>query len=1220
MSLTKRKVDQFQNDRSKGRVPDVLISQSDIEYIGAFMKPFEKTGKVSPSFLDATLDTEPLEFSGVHVLHATERRPIHRIMTMDIESWGFRAERLHLGYIYNPEDEQPYKRFRNWHTPVKKVRANGERAKTPKYKTEIDFSKMGFFDLVNYEVMKDYLHLKSTQKDPSDNTGSILSVIYAHNGEKFDFSGVSYHARSNEDPDPEYRYAEDICEVERNLNFVKTGNQPTLHPRRSTSILLPWAAHFYTGKKTKQLIHPNVMRRHPVTFTKTAKFKSGYKTRAWKRDPELVPYLKKMLFESGSAGTSGDIRMRVYWEDFGLEAPSTANGSKYKYAIVNWRLRRAGSKAYIEVSIGNAIIRLVDSLWHLSVPLKALGSKGDTPLQYTDPEAWLQEEIKSGRINRKALMQLDDPDEFLRDYWFSHVDPEADEYCRQDCKILYDALQSYREMYGNIVKHPETRKPIDPLSYLTSAQSGLAAMVILSNPNGRIELVKEGGKAPRPKFYTQYYHEVFEDRNGRKRVRPSFNILQDIDAIASARVFSRTIEVPFLRKINNPDPTGPTYLDILTPGGFYQFGKYNKMYKHVIFGGRTEIFKPRNRKGTRVVSIDANSMYPSMMFDKDLRYPDPRYLRPLKEDIVGRKAILEHLKRHGGMYRINCAKPMNSLVHERYPVFPVRMEGLDIDSRLSFPSWDKEHLDTYVTSEELRYFLEITDVEGDDIRVIGKDSLFTSLLRSDETPFHTFAGAFYSQRKKENQKAKRFRDLEKEARLSGDDVTAESMAASAERSEGRSTIAKLILNSGGYGVNIQVNDEHLLITEGDHEGNMKILARMHARSRTWLGWSELSFVQKPEDLEQIDIIHFCKRWAGDQYRSSSRRDLRRDNMEKIRRLAISMPSKLAPHALRAFGAAITSHARVALHKAITGIDQVQIPQGMTKTAIRSFEVLYCDTDSVHFEVPEDLTNEQVEALLRDIKVPSAKGMVPAIKIGDNLGEWKIESHKANPNLLTDRVREHLDNEGMAIEKLDAFYVAPKHYYLTTKPDSDGNRHLIKEVVKGVPANATMMRCAMVAFSIGTTKLGDPFGLSIEKQTYRDLLPGIRNETSGRRRSYEYSDKLSKPLVLREPFGLPDGASYIDASKKLNDHLRLQARSEGIYQALIEYESVLANMIPVHKLRKIVMNQYDMITQKLTEDVYHSGGGEAHTEYHRAFRALKNAGLLDTVDRNEEIVL
>jgi len=1145
VSVSFAKLFKLQKDSEKGTLPlSSKDAKKEIEYLSAFQEKYAKADSISPNGLGATLMTEPLEYSGVHVLHARQRKEIHNVLVMDIETWGFRSEMLHLGYLYNPaHPTQPYQKFRSWNAPEKhEYFSRGEKSGQLK-DCKVDYSQPGLVNLIEKHLLG----------MPSDPNHSFKDVIYAHNGEKFDFVGLAYHLTSNTEFDTEFIGDDDLKQ-------------------------------FATEEDSKPL--------------------AGVKPKMLSMHPDVKPFLKRMLFESGSAGKSGEITRKVPWAEMGISRPSSAKGSRSKHAKITWRLFKAGSKSVIEVTHSRNKVWLVDSLWHLNVPLRSLGAKGGTPLQYTDPEAWIEQEKKAGRIDENALddMSLDAADQFVTKYWYDHVDPEAEEYCKQDCKVLYDALMRYRAMYGEHVKDPKTKLPLDPLTYITSAQSGLAAMVILSNKTPDSVRYRPGGREEAK------YHVVHRAM-GREG---SWRVCQSKEELLQHYMICTPQKTTFIKSGD----------DAVIPGGFYQYGKTNAHYKHVVFGGRTEIFKPRNRKGTRVATIDANSMYPSMMFDLNLQYPDPRYLRALSQNLVGRTEILEHLQEHGGMYRVQMSPAENSLVADRFPVFPVRMEGLDVDARLTFPGW-KDRLDIYVTGEELKYFLQVTTVKNDDITVVGEDSLFSSLIRSDEAPFHVFAGAFYSERKKAKDRSSKARGLMEKAIEAGDLVAEERHRDELVWADADSLISKLIMNSGGYGVNIQVNDQKLTLTEGDHEGNTKTLLRMSAMSKDWVEWSKLSGITDLKQLESTDIkiIDLARQWSADHYRTSSPRDLHRDGMGTIKRLMVSLPSRLASHSLRAFGASITAHARVSLHKAISGIDQVRISSSETQTSIRSFDVLYCDTDSVHFEVPEDMTDERVAELLSKIRIPGEKGdMVSAIKLGDLLGEWKIETQDPNPALLTDRVKNHIEEKNISPKVLDAFYLAPKHYYFTTKPDTAGRRHLIKDVVKGVPSNASMMRVAMYEFKIQSTKLGDPFGLAMERQMSRDLAPGITNHKSGKRRSYDKNHGLSKPIYLRKPSYIPDGASHLEVMTIIQKEALESASAEGIIKCFEEYETCYCDFERVDALRDRVKAAYTRVTRYLS-DTSEAGDDSAYKEYNRTIKLLKESGIIDSkVVYTDEIVL
>lgn len=1203
MSISVPKILKLEEDLEKGTLLDDGNVKKEVDYLSPFLRTYENSDSFSPAGLDATINTEPLGYSGVHVMHGYRRQPIRQIMTLDIETWGLRSEMLHFGILYRPEatDGKTYRMFRQWHADVKceKIR-QGKRKGQYKDQSEIDWTgNQGIVEMIEEHL----LNMPQTDQKQTD-------VVFAHNGGRFDLVGLAYHIQSNVDIDPEYAEDPELFEKKLKIVFEKTGTRVTQHYRKSQSILLPWK-----GKNIHpRLKHPNVYCQPEPVFEFTPK-DPKFTSKVRGMHPHVRPYLKRCLFESPDNSIIGAIRRKVPFDAYGVKRPSSKRGQESKYADIRWEVQRIGPTAFINVKWMNNTVRLVDSIHHLGVPLSALGAKGKTPLQYTDPEEWLDQEMTEGRLDREALLEMDsdDEDKLKVQFWFDHLDEAAVDYCKTDCRILYEALMDLRDLYRSVVVDPETHEKVDPLSYLTASQAALAAMVILSNTSGSVPMKKMAGRASEPRYFVAHTYKPSKNQ-GR------WYVCQDEETLASHQLSHQYKRVPYFDKTEN----------VLCPGGFYQYGKTNSQYKHVVFGGRTEIFQPRNKRGTRIVSIDANSMYPSQMNDANLTYADPRYLRALDRNLVGREEILEHLKSFSGMYRIKTRPAVSDMVNHRFPIFPIRMEGGDVDSRLAFPSW-KGKIDIYVTGEELRYFLETTPVENDDITVIGEDSLYSTLLKSTQTPFHTFSGAFYKKRRefrRELEKAEK--ELERLRSIDGvDEETIEALERRCHKLSSKVVIAKLLLNAGGYGVNIQVNNARFSLTEGDHANNRSTLKRMYSMSKEWHGWSKLKDmnITRIEDINIKDLFRIARQWAGDHYRTTSRKDVHRDGMKPIQRLTISLPSYLAPHSLRAFGAAITSHARVCLHRAIAGIDRVQFGPEETATEHRSFGVLYCDTDSIHFEVPEDMSDERVQELLAQIKVPGSDGtQINAIRIGDNLGEWKLEEHKPNPNLLTEEVAAHLEKEGLSTTNLDGFYLAPKHYYFTTKPDSKGYRHVLKDVVKGIPSNSTMMRVAMVSYKVQSTRLGDPFGLAMERQISKNLMPAIEgiqpkrrknnleheHTSGGKRRQYFYSDELSQPIYLEKPSWIPTGATYLNVISMIQDQVGMtnEEKSRGIYNALKEYKNCMADMKMVSRLNRDLSEKFQVVTRSISDEVGPGKNGSLYTEFNRLMKSLKDAGIVD----------
>lgn len=512
-------------------------------------------------------------------------------------------------------------------------------------------------------------------------------------------------------------------------------------------------------------------------------------------------------------------------------------------------------------------------------------------------------------------------------------------------------------------------------------------------------------------------------------------------------------------------------------------------FKSIQAGGRTEIFQPRNADGTYVLVIDKNSMYSDAEVNN--RYLDPRFLKPLEHAIKGKADIMEHLSSRSGMYCVQMRRATNPIVRDELPVFCSHLGGNARDSRLIFGSWNGTQA-IMVSGEELRYFLRITEVENDEILVHARKSITAPLLAKTATPMYHFAGNFYRWRM--------------EAQRRGDSAVANTL--------------KLILNAGGYGTLVQQNDSDVLLRDmpGDEATEMALLQTMMPLSPDWDGWADLEAGESP--------VEIGKRWAADHYRAWSNADIIRDDgRASTQQINIDLPDQMAGHAIRPWGCAIAANGRVTLHKALMAVRQA------------GFGLLYCDTDSVHFEVPNDVPVEEALRRIQDVKQNGQQ----VISIGTDLNQWKVESQKANPELIMPD--SDVDEHGNIVGP-QAVYLAPKHYYFL-----DRAHNVLKDVVKSIPKNQTLMRCAMIGYFSKGSKLGDPRGVRFSMAFDRDLAKRIR-EGKGAKRRYRSDVAPSTPIELKNPQsgGKCEVGQYIRDLSAIN-----RGSAAGLREALFYYE-------------------------------------------------------------------
>ena len=1152
---------------------------------------------------------DALEYDPVHVLYKKEEPFIDRIMTLDIEAFSLYPDIASLLCIYDPENPdrqgliiekvthldpeerlvgarllQPLKDDElgnpadytitgTWHDQYQYKRyekgpKKGQLKRDHRGELIVERVKPGMIEVLENKIIS-----LPTGKD----TPTIRIDCLAHNGKRYDWKGLADEIMSNWEIDP-------IFEVK---------DQPGCF------------ANPETGEIT-----------------------SASKRAKYFRDPKIARFLRTKLWASGTdSAASSLIRRRTVKKVKGkngeYEVEITNGVGESVYLI--WKLKPCGGDYFIEVSISGQPnhdggkkhrLRLLDSVNHLTASLKMMGAKGKTPEMFTDPPKWMGEEIRKGNVSVSGLSEEEKKDVLMAHWRKCAMSKENIYYVKQDCKILYDALKSYQGTYGDIVRHPaDPNIPINPLSFLTSAQASLAAMIILSEASHDDTM----GNGYAVAHFPQNGSESGVERNPKQALISNPRKLADLTEKGYP-----VRSVPFFPG----DEASVCY------GGWYQYGKYCQMMIPASFGGRTEVFQIKTRNGYRKVSIDKNSMYPSVMGNDSLFFANPKFLRPLEQPIRGKAAIQEHLRGHSGVYRIIVDRPLNPIIHEEFPIFPIRLANTDYESRAVYASWEQP-IDILVTGEELRYFLEMTDVKDDNIEILVEGTCYSNLVPARKAPFYHFAKRFYGLRQKSTRAAKKWAQRAREAWAKGDRKYAERCEREEKFYESRSLFAKMQLVSGGFGVLLQKNTENHYLVEGQDLANKEKLQLLMSMSPDWDGWDRLtdegvkvdSKVEmtkgKVEGFGSQEALRLAESWAVDHYISKDWDNVDRGQNGEfvgvIKRLLIRLPKMLSPHALPAFGVAITAHARVDLHRAL-----------MTVRDIPSFRVLYCDTDSVHFEVPESMSDDEVAKHLQRAKVNRGEGEEPQIKLGDDLGEWKIEPVKVNRDLVDPQ------DPDIDLGNVAAIYLAPKLYMITSQPKKDANgrvyHQLYKETVKGIHQYSTPMRVALQSMFVNEAKLGDHKMASIGIRTAVDLIQGIESGQNLRRIYGTDIESPSKPLVIRQAretlsvrkarerqaAGIETGEAEYTVKSYMrdvaNETLR-QAKPFGIREGVRYYlDRVRVKNESVADLRKRVIKEIDRFNLEEFDSMDKGGLIRANAMLER----LKKTTLASKRDPKEQI--
>ena len=887
---------------------------------------------------------------------------------------------------------------------------------------------------------------------------------------------------------------------------------------------------------------------------------------------------------------------------------------KEKLTHVKIDIQVMGTRNTIVITAGDHRMELTDSYFHLEAPLAKLGAKGATPRQYTDPLRWLAEHGFEGYEAGKV-------------FWHNHIEDEAIEYCVNDCHILAGALLRYQE-FGM------SRFNVDFLNHMTAPKAGLAALIAHS---------------PAPSEFPTPLFLVHDPKNNNSR---------SVKGYPDMKLYNedQLRDLPMQLKFKNR-PLFERGEAQVTDANYFCGGDIASSFDRVMFGGRTEVFANMTADGMRPMTIDAKSMYPSVMSSGELMpFLDPRTLKPLADDIVGREAILSFLKHSTGMFVIESMPGINPDI-KKYPIFPIRAAGKDRDARIAFAHWNGK-IRLYVTGEELRYFLEISEVENNDIKILAKDSYAGRITSHTRSPLFKFANTVFRERKI--------------ASDAGDDVY--------------SMICKLLMNSASFGSFSETreeNEELKLPKKPDTESMTPAEAHMaeadyHVRLQAscrvahsalnalfridpiyekWETDGEIFLQKKPAltmltvpefEIESLDkdqesaepwpvmtddemrayinkAFKFVREWSNDHWRNSDT-FVQSDGTTVM---PIMIKQYLAAHAIKPWAVQITAASRVALHRTII------------KVVNAGFQVCYCDTDSVHFGIPSNMTDQQAVDKLRESGVKMAwtledkrvqdilrknsfnreRAMAnkkavddilwgddhggPRIRLGGELTEWAVEALKIDPELMV---------PGATEKAARAIFLAPKAYVYI-----DQNKNILRSVVKGIPNTHPAMRAAMVAIIVSHSRMGAKSGMSLNDTKFRDALDSA---PTPRRSMYSAFD--SNAIVLSQPKAIADqnerGKPFtnLDYCKMIGGQFKV-FDSLGVRIARNEFFSCSAFGINTMKIRGELENIKDEIIERiLDEEADPMDRNELSNLLWDRMAALKEVSLMDLEAGLEEV--
>jgi hypothetical protein len=813
------------------KIAKVLKRKIDVDE--AFLKEYENDGVIDPAALAATIENSAITAAPISILAKTYAKDVDHHLTWDIETYATNPSILHFGMVQSLANEKFIpKPLLTWDQTVL------------------------FFE--------DYLSAKS-KENPKTNIR-----VWAHNGAKFDFVGLS---NSIESTHQTIEVNQDI-EITDDADFV-------LHKTAELKLCLDAVKNPDIKKSIQQILNDGANGTTKNEFLKAIHLLILANRRATQSDLDSLRRLHgtAATYRQSTTQLAKGVGLNISEIERKRKLPNISPSGRQTQITkkFRWSIKDRGTKSFLHLKMeGGGTISFVDSLWHIAATIKSLGNsfdlpKGITPLKNTHPKKWGKAQNLDFDIN--------DPNnhEKWMAFWHSSITDEDIEYCKRDLQILTTFLKTYAANFANLFDGIPLDKMINPLEYLTSNQAAFSGMI------AHVAFTAKGS--------TQYTTIVKNPKHSH------FSIAKDesLDYFLDQNPHAREVSVPLAFTYDDPV--------VIKHGTFTILQKYQEMWGHVSFGGRTECFIPNTPKGHWSLALDANSMYTSVMTDSSCRLINTNVIKAMSEDILGKDAILEYFekKQMGGIYWIESFPALNPVIRD-CPIFPVKLAAKDYDQHLTFPGWVGK-LRTYVTGEELKYFLECTDVENDDIKIVGLKSFHAPLLNFD--PLNAFAQKLWALRQ----------------------------AAQDDQNEALSLMYKVLLNVSGFGVFSQINSQTKYLSEKVPDGITTAIKHLMKLSPDWIGWRE----NEANDLELI------KEWCSDHYKSV----YEFKDYDDVKWMRVSLPSQTAPHALRPWAYSITANARIKLHKAIVAAEEA------------GYKVEYSDTDSIHMAIPLDQTEEDV---------------------------------------------------------------------------------------------------------------------------------------------------------------------------------------------------------------------------------------------------------------------
>lgn len=686
-----------------------------------------------------------------------------------------------------------------------------------------------------------------------------------------------------------------------------------------------------------------------------------------------------------------------------------------------WKIVPMGDSYAIKIKRGNSKLFIVDSLKMIQSRIADMGAKGITPERNINPRRWLLDEFLCGNLEY-------DPRFFPHEafeYWKQSRSESDEEYCRDDVRILANALSEFGEVFRSLMpSHPQL-DTIEALDFNTITQLGAFLRNIIFTHDQRKAM------ANRNNPHQVYYQKQGYDASGRKiqSLRPKL-VMKDVDSVnqqllAIQQKVEKGAKIPY--QVWDYPIFEEGKQNFYSFQVFYQNGKTMHAYNRCTYGGSTVVYQPNTPDGYRIMRLDVTNMYGSIQALPEYPFVYPERLKPLgafhKKGLYGKDNILAYINHPNGkpklggvvevvINRLICNKGVD---FHKFPLIPGHMNATDYHEQTVFA----DHNDRYrrvMLVEELRYILENADVANDDVMILPATSYLAEYM--PYKPTEHFINKIFNIRAK--------------AREAGEDFKVK--------------LYKMVQNAS-YGEMLQTITMTIDLNSSDIDGILAAISELKLHNPFWVRWADVDrdIANRPlmdpdhPDYDNamsfyaLTLMNHINLFLTDNWIDLNAHIYVDENGDN--RMVYRLPSGIATHAIKAWGSAIPAYGRIMLHKACVMANRA------------GFEVAYTDTDCIDLLVPVEISDEDALARL------TAQGL----KIGKNLGEWEYQPFYADKEMLVAGADVTPEGDDFKINNPRIVYLAAKHYAIY-----DQYMNALKITVKGIKGDSYKERAAGAA--------------------------------------------------------------------------------------------------------------------------------------------------------------